>query len=426
MENILKVISWNITRKCNLQCSHCYLPATHASKDSLPSDSSPELTTSEGMKVIDQIASINSEVMLILSGGEPLLREDIYELSEYASGKGMMVVLGSNGLLMNDEIACTLKQKGVSGISISLDSIHPQAHDRIRFTEGSWNKALNAVKTCQSNGLSVQINTVVTKNNYKEIPDLIRLSHDLGAKVYSPFFLVCTGRGEEITDITPEQYEHVLATIVEYQEKQNGIMIRTRCAPTFRRILYEKNPGSLLLKMDAGKCMAGKYYCRISPEGNVTPCPYMPVVTGNIKEKSFQELWENSREFLSLRNPFYKGKCKLCEFQLICGGCRARAYSSFHDAMEEDPWCAYSPKGRDIINPPVFQTEPFDQINGNLHRPVWTKEAEKRLKSVPFFVRSMVRSFLEKYASENRHTEITPALMDEAKHTYTMGKTAKH
>jgi radical SAM protein with 4Fe4S-binding SPASM domain len=426
MENILKVISWNITRKCNLQCSHCYLPATHASKDLPPSDSSPELTTSEGLNVIDQIAGINSEVMLILSGGEPLMREDVFELAEYASGKGMMVVLGSNGLLINDEIACKLKQKGVSGVSISLDSIRPEAHDVIRFTEGAWNSALNAIMTCQSNGLTVQINTVVTKNNYKEIPDLIRLSHDLGAKVYSPFFLVCTGRGEEITDITPEQYEHVLATVVECQDKQNGIMVRTRCAPTFRRILYEKNPGSLMLKMDTGKCMAGKDYCRISPEGDVTPCPYMPVVTGNLRDTSFNELWENSREFLSLRGPYYKGKCKVCEFQLICGGCRARAYSSFDDVMEEDPWCAYKPKGRDIITPPVFQTESFEQVTGNLCTPVWTKEAGERLKSVPFFVRSMVKSFLEKYAAENRYTEITPALMDEARHNYKTGKMANH
>jgi radical SAM protein with 4Fe4S-binding SPASM domain len=424
MGNILKVISWNITRKCNLQCSHCYLPATRASNDVPQTGSSPELTTSEGLNVIDQIAGINSEVMLILSGGEPLLREDIFELAEYASGKGMMVVLGTNGLLITDERARTLKQKGVSGVSISLDSIHPHAHDGIRLIEGSWKSALNAIKTCQSSGLSVQINTVVTKNNYKEIPDLIRLSRDLGAKVYSPFFLVCTGRGEEITDITPDQYEHVLSTIVDLQEKQNGIMIRTRCAPTFRRILYDKNPGSLMLKMDTGKCMAGKYYCRISPEGDVTPCPYLPVVTGNVKDNSFRKLWENSRELLSLRSPFYKGKCKLCEYQLICGGCRARAYSSFHDAMEEDPWCIYNPKGRDIITPPAFQTEPSEYIARNL--PVWTTEAEERLKSVPFFVRLMVKSFMEKYAKENRHTEITPVLMDEARYNYKTGKMVKH
>jgi radical SAM protein with 4Fe4S-binding SPASM domain len=267
---------------------------------------------------------------------------------------------------------------------------------------------------------------MVTKNNYTEIPDLIRLSHDIGAKVYSPFFLVCTGRGEKTTNITPEQYEHVLSMIVEGQEKQNGIMIRTRCAPTFRRILYQKNPGSLVLKMDTGKCMAGKNYCRISPEGDVTPCPYMPVVTGNIKEKSFLELWENSRDFQSLRSSFYKGKCKLCEFQLICGGCRARAFASYQDYMEEDTWCSYIPKGTDVIAPPTFYEDPLSSDAYTEFRPQWTEEAEKRLKSVPFFVRSMVRSFLEKYASENRHTEITPALMEEAKHNYKMGKTAKH
>ncbi len=426
MENVLKVISWNITKKCNLRCMHCYLPAIHVCEDIHPADSSPELSTADGLNLIDQIANVNSEVMLILSGGEPLLREDIFELAEYASSKGMMVVLGSNGLLIHDEVAFKLKQKGVSGISISLDSIHPENHDSLRLIEGSWNHALSAIKTCKRNGLSVQINTVVTKNNYTEIPEMVQFARDLGANVFSPFFLVCSGRGEDITDITPDQYEQVLSTLVECQEENNGIMIRTRCAPTFRRILYQNNRESLLLKMDSGKCMAGRYYCRITAEGDVTPCPYMPVRIGNVKNNSFKDLWENSREFLSLRSSCYKGKCKLCEFQLICGGCRARAYISFNDFMEEDPWCDYMPNGQDIIAPPVFDTESTRRDTKNLFKPLWTNEAEERLKRVPFFVRSMVRSALERYAADNRYSEITPVVMDEARRNLRMGKMAGH
>ncbi|MEK6673472.1 MAG: radical SAM protein [Nitrospirota bacterium] len=415
----LKIISWNITRRCNIHCNHCYLPANNIK-------GSPELNTEEALHVIDQIALVNPEVMLILSGGEPLLRNDIFELTGYASGKGMMVVLGSNGLLIDEEVAFNLRQSSVSGVSISLDSIDPEIHDSIRSLKGAWERAVEAIKICQSNGLAVQVNTVVTKNNYDEIPELIRYSKTLGAKVFSPFFLVCTGRGEEVTDIAPEQYEQILPFIAESQGKHDGMMIRPRCAPTFRRILYQCNPNSPLLKMDTGRCLAGIHYCRITPEGDVTPCPYMPLSVGNIKDKSFKNLWEDSEEFISLRTPSLKGKCRLCEFQLICGGCRARAFSSYKDYMEEDPWCLYIPKGEEIINPPAFSTHSSESNPSALCEPLWTEEAEERLKKVPFFVRSMVRAAIERYAIENGYKEITPKIMEEARHKLTMGKMAGH
>ena len=162
--NDLHVISWNVTRRCNLECTHCYLPAT-TKKERTSIPSADELTTQEAFQLIDRIASVNPEVMLILSGGEPLLREDIFELSTYASGKGMMVVLGSNGLLINSAAARMMKQSGVSGISISLDSVRPEVHDTIRSCEGAWESAVAAIALCRKEGLSIQINTVVTRKN---------------------------------------------------------------------------------------------------------------------------------------------------------------------------------------------------------------------------------------------------------------------
>lgn len=417
--NNLHLISWNVTRRCNLECTHCYLPA-NSRKESSAIAAPDELTSAEAFQLIDQIALVNPEVMLILSGGEPLLREDFFELSAYATGKGMMVVLGSNGLLIDASVARKLKQSGVSGISISLDSLDPFIHDDIRSCKGAWGKAVAAIKHCSNAGLSVQINAIVTKKNYDHLPELIAYSRSLGAKVFSPFFLVCTGRGEELTDILPQQYEKVLSLIVDSQGFHNDMMIRTRCAPTIRRILYERNPESSLLKMGTGGCLAGRSYCRIAPKGDVTPCPYMPLSAGNVRERDFKDIWNSSDLFNALREPALKGKCKECTFSLLCGGCRARAYAVHEDYLEEDPRCDHIPRGGNVIKPPTFDKDSNTAAN-DATMPLWTEEAEERLKKVPSFVRNMVRSAVEQYAIERKHSEITPAIMDEVKQKAGMG-----
>ena len=422
--NDLHVISWNVTRRCNLECTHCYLPAV-TRKECPDTSSVNELNTQAAFRLIDKIAAVNPEVMLILSGGEPLLREDIFDLSEYASEKGMMVVIGSNGLLLDDSVARKLKQAGVSGISISLDSIDPVIHDDVRSCPGAWKRAVAAIENCKNAGLSVQINTVVTSRNCDELPALMTFSQNRGVKVFSPFFLVCTGRGEELTDISPQQYEKTLSLIVESQGKYGDLMIRTRCAPTIRRIMYHKDPESSLLKMGTGRCLAGLTYCRITPEGDVTPCPYLSVSTGNIRERDFGDIWNNSSLFISLRNPSLKGKCKGCALRLVCGGCRARAYETYKDYLEEDPWCSYIPNGGEVVKPPTFDKDNNTSASGSI-KPLWTAEAEERLKRVPSFVRTMVRSAAERYAIEHNYQEITPGMMEELKQKAGMGGMGGH
>ncbi len=409
----LHVISWNVTRRCNLECSHCYLPAGTRKNSSGPA-AAGDLSTPEALHLIDQIAEANPEAMLILSGGEPLLREDLYELAAHAAGKGMMVVLGSNGLLIDGTVVDRLKQSGVIGISISLDSLDPAVHDEARSCPGAWKRTVEAIRTCSNRGLSTQINTVVTKRNAGSLPGLVRFASELGAKVYSPFFLVCTGRGEELTDISPQQYEEVLSFIVEAQRRHGDMMIRTRCAPTFRRILHQTHPDSPLLKMDTGRCLAGVRYCRVTPEGDVTPCPYMTVSAGNVRERSFRDIWKTSPLFASLRNPELQGKCGECRFRLLCGGCRARAYAFRKDYLQEDPWCVYIPDGGDLVKVSSFEEQTVSGQNEAI-KPHWSAEAEERLKKVPFFVRNMVRSAVEGYARENRCPEITPAVMEAVK-----------
>ncbi|MBC8414755.1 SPASM domain-containing protein [bacterium] len=203
------------------------------------------------------------------------------------------------------------------------------------------------------------------------------------------------------------------------------MMIRTRCAPTSRRILHQKDPDSSLLKLDSGKCMAGIHYCRITPEGAVTPCPYMQVTAGNIKETAFNDLWQNSDEFSNLRNPALKGKCGRCEYKKLCGGCRARAIGKSGDIMDQDPWCAYIPAETEVIEPPVFTIKSDTTDSPSRIKPPWTDDAEARLKRIPFFVRAMVKGAVEKFALDNNHTKITPEVMAEARKNYALGRMSK-
>ncbi len=413
----LSIISWNVTGKCNLRCGHCYLPARFVPSvagDAAAADGADELDNAQALRLIDQIALVNPETMLILSGGEPLLRRDIYELASHARHKGMMVVAGTNGTLVDEAAARRMKESGISGVSIGLDSATAEIHDGVRAFPGAWAAAVNAARLCKSQGLSVQINTVVTSRNLAGIPALIEFAEELGAKVFSPFFLVCTGRAEELTDITAGQYEEVLSFIAGLGGNHLEMMIRTRCAPTMRRILHQRNPGSPLLQMDTGRCLAGHTYCRITPDGTVTACPYLPLPLGNVRTSDFGDIWKTSPVLESLRTAegALKGKCGACEYRLLCGGCRAKAYSLKNDYLGEDPWCAYSPAGGDVIKPPRLAAEDAADAGA---RPRWSEEAMERLGRVPFFVRSMVKAAVERYAAERGCNEITPEMMEELK-----------
>ncbi len=393
MEPVPSVISWNVTGRCNLRCKHCYIDASTA----MPG----ELSTAEALRILGEIAEVNRETVLILSGGEPLCRCDVDELVARAAALGMTPVLGTNGTLLTVERARALTERGLAGVGISLDSLVPSRHDEFRGLKGAWRATIGGIDCARRAGLDVQIQMTLTRDNLEELPQVVRFSRAVGARVLSVFFLVCTGRGQGLVDLTPDEHECALRFLLG--ERGDGVMIRPRCAPTFRRLLAQVKPDSILLKSDAGRCLAGKSYCRITPDGAVTPCPYMPVTAGRLREHPFGEIWRSAPLLEALRNPVLRGRCGNCEYRDLCGGCRARAFASSGDALAEDPWCTYVPE----TDPPVPRDEETDVT--------WTVEAKSRLEKVPFFARGVVRSVVEAFARRQGHATVTRELVDRAR-----------
>ena len=397
------LVALNLTKRCNLKCDHCYLDATTKA-----GGGSDELSTEECFRLIDQIAEVNKGCLLVITGGEPLVRPDILDIARHAVGLGFIVVFGTNGMLINDRMAKTLVEIGVMGVGISIDSLDPDKHDQFRGVPGAFASALAGIEACKRNGLQFQVHFSAQPMNYQELPAVVDGAHGLGARVLSVFFMVCTGRGAELTDITPQQYEEVLGYLVDCQDQYKDMLVRARCAPHFKRLAYEKDPNSPLTKATGymgGGCLAGTNYARVTPNGELTPCPYMPLSAGNVRETSFVDLWERSDVFNSFRYPQLKGKCGDCEYTDICGGCRARPYVDHGDWLDEDQWCLYTPKGGDKIKV-AFNTPEETDI-------AWDEASALRLSRIPYFLRAMVKKGVERHARETGIAMVTVELMEE-------------
>ena len=397
------LVALNLTKRCNLKCDHCYLDAT-----TKLGGGHDELSTEECFRLIDQIAEVNPGCLLVITGGEPLVRPDILDIARHAVEHRFMVVFGTNGMMITDEVAKELVEIGVMGVGISIDSLDPEKHNAFRGLPGAFEGALNGIEACKRNGLQFQIHFSAQPMNYQELPAVIDWAHDLGAKVLNVFFMVCTGRGEELTDITPEQYEEVLGYLVECQDKYQDMLVRARCAPHFKRLAYEKDPYSPITKAQGymgGGCLAGTNYARVTPNGDLTPCPYMPLSAGNVREQSFVNLWEHSEIFNSFRYPHLKGKCGDCEYSEICGGCRARPYVDHGDWLDEDEWCLYTPKGGDKVQV-AFNVQEESSV-------IWDSAAQERLDRIPYFLRAMVKKGVERHAMDQGIPTITVELMEE-------------
>jgi len=294
----------------------------------------------------------------------------------------------------------SLQNAGLLGVGISVDSLDPEFHDGFRGLPGAWARTMAGIEVCRRTGLAFQIHFSVMQGNVHELPAMIEFCRTVGAKVLNVFFLVCTGRGESLSDITPERYERALGELIDAQAEVEDLIIRARCAPHFKRVAFERNPESRLNRIAGSEgdgCLAGTHYCRITPNGDVTACPYIPTAVGNVREHSFAELWATADDFQRLRHPTLGGTCGACEFRKLCGGCRARAIAAGHDLLDEDPWCGYTPQGGPVI-------EPLTEVGAHV---TWSESAQRRLERIPAMLRPMVKKRAEAYVAELGEAAVT-------------------
>ncbi|RJQ50405.1 MAG: radical SAM protein [Nitrospiraceae bacterium] len=390
------LVSWNLTKRCNLACPHCYIDSNSRLRN-LRS----ELSGDEARLVIDELSYLNSPLMLILSGGEPMLRDDIFEIVEYASEARFITVMGSNGILLTKENLKLLKKAGLKGVGVSIDSVDSRCHDSFRGLSGAWEMSVDSIRSAKEAGIEAQMDVSLTDKNVDHIAGFIELGASLSVKAVNFFFLVCTGRAMK-TDIASYHYETALKKITEISKTEKRLMIRARCAPHIYRLLHES--GTDIPEGTRG-CLAGRHYMRIDPEGNITPCPYMPLAIGNIKKKSLTEIWEESPDLKKMREGAYKHKCGICKYAVICGGCRARALAESGDFMEEDSLCTYTPSGDEEIR--------LDA--GCVTELSWDDAAKDRIRKVPVFMQGMIIKMIETKAKERGIEVITGELIGELK-----------
>ncbi len=374
------VVAWESTRACNLACLHC-----RASAETEPAPD--ELTTAEVKALVDDIAGFSRPVFII-SGGEPLMRPDIFEVARYGMERGLRVVMSPNGTLITPKVAQAMAAAGIPRISVSIDGSTAERHDRVRGVPGAFDAAMAGLAHAREAGVRFQLNTSVMRQTLDDLPALHALAQRLGAEAWHVFMLVPTGRGQAGDEITPAEYERTLNWIYD-TSRTSPVPVRVTCGPHYMRIVATRSHrgadagnggGSRTAPTDgdggcggsartaptdggggcgggsrtaatAGMdratrgCLAGNGYCFVSHRGEVFPCGYLPLEAGNVRTQSFREIYQRSGLFRALRDlSRLEGKCGVCEYAAVCGGCRARAYSATGNVLAEEPFCLYRPR----------------------------------------------------------------------------------
>jgi heme b synthase len=344
-KNELRLVAWEITRSCNLNCVHC---RAAAERGPYPG----ELDTAKCFEILEQIARVGQPIV-ILTGGEPLLREDVFELAQHGTRLGLRMVMATNGTLVTPEIAERIKSCGIKRVSVSIDGASAEEHDQFRKVPGAFDASLESIEWLKKAGIEFQINTTVTRHNVHQIRDILDLAVKLGAVAHHIFLLVPTGRAKEMVnqEIDALEYEKLLRWFYEMRN-QVPLHLKATCAPHYYRILRQEahargekvNFDTYGLDAVTRGCLGGTSFCFISHDGIVQPCGYLELNSGDLKKSSFGEVWRDSQIFKRLRDfSAYEGKCGRCEYVKFCGGCRARAYEDTGNYMAEEPLCIYQP-----------------------------------------------------------------------------------
>ena len=404
------MIAWNLTRRCNLECAHCYISAgPHESSEG-------ELRTHECLRIAEEILAVNPAPLFILSGGEPLLRDDLETIAHFASSRGATVVVGTNGTRLTDARIASLMAAGVTGVAVSVDSLNEHRHDAFRHGIGAFQATAEAIARLRAHRLDFIIQTTVTRRTRHELQSLVDWAAEQGAVSFNAYFLVTTGRGARLTDLTPEEYESALAELVLHQRRHRGrMLVRAKCAPHFMRLVHQLDPDSPIADYST-RCPCGTQYCRITPDGQLTPCPYNPTPAGDLRSHSFGDVWRDAPLFRQLRaqTETLGGRCGRCEYRAVCGGCRARAFATSGDVLAEDPACAYEPRtDAPLVRAPA---EASYGMRADAPRAMrWSAEAEARMTRVPSFVRGVVSKRLEEFARQRGRDEVTVDLMSDVR-----------
>ena len=346
IEPNLRLVAWEITRTCNLACVHCRAAALDKPYEN-------ELTTAECLRVMDEIGEV-AKPIVILTGGEPLLRPDVFELAAYGNAKGFRMTLATNGTLMTAQNVKMMLDSGIQRISVSLDGAAAASHDAFRKVAGAFDGAIRGIALAREAGREFQVNTTITHQNMEEFPAIHELVVSLGAAAHHIFMLVPMGRGRDLVEeaISAEKYEKTLHWFYERKERA-PLQLKATCAPHYYRIMRQrahsegKEVSFQTFGLDAVTrgCLGGTSFVFVSHLGELQPCGYLEKPCGNLRDKTFKEIWEASPIFKDLRNlKKYEGKCGRCEYIRVCGGCRARAFESTGNFLAPEPLCLYEPR----------------------------------------------------------------------------------
>ena len=356
---ILKLLFWEATIKCNLACAHCRR---------LESDEADvtDLSTSQAKGLIEQLAQLGQAQpmmpVLVFSGGEPLCRDDIFELIDYAKSSGIAPALATNGTMINAATAQKIADSGIVRVAVSLDGATSEVHNKLRQMEGSFEQALDGIKHLREKGIPFQINITLTKHNAEQLDDVYKLAASLGAVAVHIFMLVPVGCGQVLAEtdmLSPQEYEQKLLDVCRL-DGLGQMQMKVTCGPHYERVIREQglhrdrgkaghgNGGSVPGRGGHGDpskgCLAGLGVLFVGHQGDVFPCGYLPVNCGNVTEESLSEIWYKNADLARMRDSNgLEGKCGVCGYRQICGGCRGRAYAATGNYMTEEPFCAYIP-----------------------------------------------------------------------------------
>lgn len=342
------VIIWELTQACALACKHCRA-------DAQPHRHPDELTTTEGRTLLDEIARFGEGQLVVLSGGDPLARDDVTDLVAHGTENGLRMTMTPSGTTsLTPERIEALADAGLRRMAVSIDGGSASVHDEFRGEPGSFAETIRAARNAQDAGLPLQVNTTVCGETVDELPSIRDLVADLGAVLWSVFFLVPVGRGSVLESISPDRAEAVMDWLTD-QIDDVPFGIKTTEAPHFRRVALQKRRGDDAIAGPSpdgiGRRMgitAGNGFAFVSHVGEVYPSGFLPLSAGNVRKKSVVDLYRKSPLFRSLRDPDgFAGKCGACEFRHVCGGSRSRAYATTGDPLGSDPLCPYVPRGYD-------------------------------------------------------------------------------